>query len=543
MRHTLSKGVFADIIKELIMAFFESLSNFFQSVFFSSSPEVKKRQSLKKIEGELRAVSPVIYRNALVHENFAESLRILFLNTKQIGNILADSICSEDLQRNGMFEEQLLLTGFPPEIQDILQSLTYENRKNNARHAESLTRFMEGEHRQLEKVVKHLNTPEFVKIDAVIDRLKQLNDICRFDYMSALRLFDSSFSGAETYEPKFQAIPVDLLETSLKDLYYVCADMDITNSVSNAIIALYTLCHKDKDPKEVSDEIYNHLKRIQGVLRQVMTSKNLLNLIRLAKKDSDYIPSKAGYNGNARQKYATFLEDRFNVDGLRMKGELQDEKISEELHQIFQGIDMDVVRGYNSDINNLLKQSTPTSFAYVMPMQILRTFTRYYYEEHVKPILNDVVIEGFFNNAAYKSSFSSDVYAMNECMDEIKNFEGNFVRNGKFDETLITSLIRDSHKDVAFLNRLKELVEKINRAAKDLIQEQTNNLFKIYKIVGELLVESKTASSNNITNLRVLMISSRNKDHSEFMEKQHVAWGIFFEIMKNYVIITNTEKK
>ena len=86
-------------------------------------------------------------------------------------------------------------------------------------------------------------------------------------------------------------------------------------------------------------------------------------------------------------------------------------------------------------------------------------------------------------------------------------------------------------------------MEKINRAAKDLIQEQVNNIFRVYKLIGEILVESKTASSNNITNLRILLLSSRNRDNSEYMEKQHGLWPLFFEIMKNYVIITNTEKK
>ncbi|MBQ1795561.1 MAG: hypothetical protein II110_07755, partial [Treponema sp.] len=268
---------------------------------------------MKKIENELREAVPVIYKNSLVHENFAESLRILFENTKMIGDILANTICSDDIQRSGIFEEQLLLTGFPPEIQDILQTLSYENRKAGARQSESITRFLENEHRQLEKIVKHLNTPEFVKIDTVINKIKQLNDICRFDYITALRLFDNKFSGAPDYTPNFQAIPVDMLETSLKDLYYVGADMDISNSVSNAIIALYQLCHRASFTSEDGEEIYEKLKKIQAVMRQVMNSENLLNLIRLAKKDPDYIPPKSGYNGNTRQKYADYLEDRFNV--------------------------------------------------------------------------------------------------------------------------------------------------------------------------------------------------------------------------------------
>ena len=47
------------------MAFLEGLSNFLQSILFSSSPEVKKRQALKKIENELREAVPVIYKTMM----------------------------------------------------------------------------------------------------------------------------------------------------------------------------------------------------------------------------------------------------------------------------------------------------------------------------------------------------------------------------------------------------------------------------------------------------------------------------------------------
>ncbi|MBQ1661713.1 MAG: hypothetical protein II054_04375 [Treponema sp.] len=522
------------------MSFFQSISDFFQSIFMASSPEVKQKQALKKIESELKNTNPQIYKDGAILESFAEALRLLFENTKSILDVLSDTICSTDLERNHRFTEQLLMTGFPPEAQDILASLAYETRKEAAREEESISRFFEGQHRQLERAIKYLSAPEFVKIDQVLDNIKQLYDVCKYPYVTVLHIFDPNYSTITT--PKFQPVATELVENYLEDLYYVTAGMDVSKSTCNAVVALYKLYNKVDSATEVSENFLANMRKIQSLMKHVFTADNLRNLVRISKKDPSYEPKKALYQENSKAKYADYLENRFQVDSARIKGELQDEKISTELHQLFPDNAIVPVAGYNSELNSLLMQSTPSAFMFTMPMQILKNFIRLYYEDHVKPLLNDIVIEGYFTNPAYKSEFSSYVYAMNETMEIIKNFEEKFQRNGEFDETVINSMIKDSHKDNVFVGRLKELVDKINKTAKDLIQAEVNHVFHVYKITGELMLEAKKAHSDIIENLKVLTLSSRNRLNTETMEKEHGLWQVFLEIMKNYVIISNIEK-
>lgn len=525
------------------MAFFQNIVEFFQSLFMSSSPEVKKRQALRKIENDLRASTPVIFRGDLVDANFGEAIRQLMLNTKTVREILGQTMCTNEMERNMRYNEQLLLTGFPSDMQDFLESLEYETRKENARKTDSYERFFESEHRQLEKVLKYTATQEFKRMDGVIDSLRHLYDICNFSYISALHIFDNSFSMAEDYTPHFKSVSPELLETILIDLYHVVTGMDITVSIKNAILALGSLLNKDKYGTPRAEEtILANLKRVQGLLRQVFNEKNLQNLIRLAKKDPAFVPTRASYHENALKNYCTYLEDRFQVDSTRLKNDLKDENISHDLQQIFGDAKLVAVNGYNNDFNVQLKQS-PVSFMYTLPMQILKNFLLKYYVEHTKPLLNDVVIEGYFNNSAYKSDFSSTVYTVNDSLDRIKKFEDKFQRNGDFDETTILNYLRDSHKDTVFQNRLREMVETINKIAKEIIQNEVNNLYRIYILIGELLLESKKANSDVISNLRVLTLSSRNRENAEVLEKQYGLWKLFLDIMKNYVIINTSEKK
>src|SRR5574344_2228855 len=103
------------------MSLLQSIAEFSQSIFMSSSPDVQKRQVLRKIENELKEIHLVIFKNELVQPNFAEALRVLYVNTKPVDDILAETISSDDLQRNNRFTEQLLLTGLPPDAQETLE--------------------------------------------------------------------------------------------------------------------------------------------------------------------------------------------------------------------------------------------------------------------------------------------------------------------------------------------------------------------------------------------------------------------------------------
>ena len=167
------------------MSVFQALKDFFDSVFRSYSPEVQKKLRLKKIEITLKENPSGIYKNGLVQPNFAEALRVLYLNTKPVNNVLENTICGNDIPRNKRFEGQLVITGYSKESQELLQSLTYEERKKEVLgSSQSNSRVFEDQRRRLERLVHELNTKEFIKLDVVMVKLKQLNDLCNFNFVT-----------------------------------------------------------------------------------------------------------------------------------------------------------------------------------------------------------------------------------------------------------------------------------------------------------------------------------------------------------------------
>ena len=102
------------------------------------------------------------------------------------------------------------------------------------------------------------------------------------------------------------------------------------------------------------------------------------------------------------------------------------------------------------------------------------------------------------------------------------------------------SYVQDSHKDKDFYKKLEKMVITTNNEAHQLLQSLCTTLYSLYKYLGELLADFKKPSSEIISNLKVLMISSRNRDNTNNLDIQHPDWKIFFEIMKNYVIINTS---
>ena len=106
-----------------------------------------------------------------------------------------------------------------------------------------------------------------------------------------------------------------------------------------------------------------------------------------------------------------------------------------------------------------------------------------------------------------------------------------------FDIAVLEGYIVDSHKDNDFYTKLETMVANVNASAQKLVQEEIHHLQTAYIQINELLADAKKANSEIISNLKLLMMSSRNRDNVDLLERQLPNWTIFFEIMKNYTII------
>ena len=173
------------------MSFIQSISDFLESIFKRSSPEVQKKQQLKKLEAELREFQPVIYKNGNLQPNFAEAIYSLYKNTKVLDDLFSLTVSSSDIPRQHRFEAQLILTAYSNEYSGIIESLSFDARKEEIMNEpQNQDRIYIHQRTQCEKVIKELNSENFRRVDKDILSLRQLVDFCHIMFVPILQIFD-----------------------------------------------------------------------------------------------------------------------------------------------------------------------------------------------------------------------------------------------------------------------------------------------------------------------------------------------------------------
>lgn len=530
------------------MSIIQAIKNFFENIFHSNSPEVQKRNKLRKLESELRMHPSGIYKGELLQPNFAEALRILYMNLRPISKILDNTITSGDVKRNRNFEQELIVTGYSDEDREILESLSYENRMQalNGDSEMSEHKLFDLQRQKLERIVADLKTPQFSKMNDVLASIKQLSDLCHFNFITPLQLFDDTFAkhkDDEGYVPQYQPLPLATFENILMDLYYLTADFQITMPMGNAILALNQLLNDTENDSRTKKEILQNLRRIRAVLKNPLDSETLFKLIRLSKGDPNFVPQKASYEENVCKKFAEKLQEKFQSDELHIRNELKNSQVKQELSELFPDGKMEAIKGYSKETVEIIANNSPSNFIWVVPLQILKTFLKIYYGESLRNLLNDVVVEGLFTNPTKKSNFSQLIYSLNDSMSLISQFENTFDDGQKYSVGMIKNYINDSHRDSDFGRKLTALIDSANSEAKEIIQKTASLLNTLHADLGDFLQDAKRSSSEIVTNLKSIMFSSRNRETTSLLELQFPLWKVFFEILKNYVIIKKAKKE
>lgn len=522
------------------MGLIQAITEFLESLFNRNSPEVQKRLKLKKIDAELRAYNPPIFKNGLVLPNFAEAVRILYDNTKPLGELLSCTLGSPDAQQAARFESQLVITGFPAPEQKMLSGLTYEGRMEEFDNTSLTTsQIFDGQQRRLDKIINELHADTFKTIDAQILTARQLADFCKFSFITILQIFDPNFvsTGQSAHNPSFTSVPVGKIVNILEDLYFVTKGLSLTSASVNILTALAQLRGNLAAEKYTESVITDSLKNISYVVNHILTAEKIRMLICYAKVNINYIPKSADYKGAATLTFSEMLQGKFKSEGQRIKTEMKDNKISHEISGLFGAQALLTLEGYNDQVNARLIQNSAPAFAWVLPMRILKTFVQAYLNGQVRSLLNDIIVEGFFNNPSYKSDFSEDVFAVMESEDHIRAFEGKFLPGKPYAVSNIEGYLKDIHKEPSFMKQLEQFVNGINTEAGKIITREVNAINQVSKHVAGILQDSKKSTSENIENLKVLMMSPRNKDNTYQLESQYPSWQIFFDIMRNYAII------
>lgn len=523
------------------MAFFQSLVEFIETVFLSSNPDVKLKIDIRKIENELKMIKPEIYKNGQVTANFGNAFFILYKETAFIQGILQETINSETVQVANHYMDLLISTGFTGEYKQKLTNLSYDNLQDIILNATNQHKAFEEQARNLESILKFLHTPEFRKIEQVLCQIDRLYDICRFNYMSVIHLFDKNFD-VLTPTPTYSNVELNLLESILMDFYFLVGNYEVTNTQARAITVLAEQKNNGSINGEYHDKIMSSLKKISSVIKRVLNKQNILAMLKIIKKNPELTINPGKFNQNKLNLYTIRLQKHYASNIERIQSEIQDKKIENDIKILFEGKQIIPFKYYNAETNKFLQSSGFSSLLWVTPATVLKSFVSQFYTDQIQAFLNDIVVEGFFTNPSYKTEFAAKVFACTESLARIQEFEQRFEKDAPFDISIIKNMAIESHKNADLGKKLSKQIDTINAVAQHLLRNEVKVLKELYGIIEALLSETHKSKTENITNIKMLFSSVRNRDSVEILEKEFNLWNFFLDIMKNYVIINSTDK-
>lgn len=250
------------------MSIIQVITELIESIFRKPSPESQKKQLVKKLDAEIKTYTPVIMKNGMLQPNLGEAIFTLYKNTKPLDDLFALTVSPNNIPRQHRFEAQLILTGYSPDEQAKLEMLSFEGRKNEIMaESGSSDRIYLRQRKLFESLIKELNTENFARMDRDILMLRQFVDFCRFSFVPFLQSFDTNFiPGDFTYKPTYSELPISKAVNLLEDLYYQTADLRITTSLADQILALLQLRKGAAPVTEIEANIYTgYLKKINYV--------------------------------------------------------------------------------------------------------------------------------------------------------------------------------------------------------------------------------------------------------------------------------------
>ena len=522
------------------MSFLKKLKDMFQQLFFSSNPEVKAKLELKKNETDLKNITPAIYKNTYATPLVGRAFYTLYKETLTISKILSNTICSSDAAVSHYFTTQLIRTGYKGIALEKLDHLSYEKMKEIVMKTSSKKVAREKLKLDLDEVVKATNGEEFRKIELVLCHLDRLNDICNFKSIDVVNMFCPDFNPTiQNQNLNFISVESNKLDKYFLDLLFLTSNYEITAAQGRALVALNQLLTGKFEDDMAAEKILSSLRKISAILNHTLNKENLVLFLKVIKQTSNIQFQEASFTSNKISDYVMRLSRQFTTTFDRIETELQDQQISDDTNSLFEGKQLIEVEHYNQENSNFFVSVGFPSFLWITPVKILKSFVHYFFSEQVQSLLNDIVVEGFFNNPDYKSEFAQKVFTCTETINKIKEFENLFAKGGTYDMSVLKSYAREYNANQDLGKKLAISIESANGAANKLLKSECVAFKQMHTLIKDLLEEAHKVSATEITNIKLLFNSSRNKEKVVLLENQFSRWQFFIDIMKNYVVLNN----
>ena len=534
---------------DFINAIITAIKDFFEGLFFSSSPEYQKKRQLKTYAAELRKLNPPLYRTGeILLPAFGALLYQLYHFLQPVKAILDKTVNSPDIRAAEKYRDIFFEAILSEEQVKQRRSFTFQERSILLSTCKS---YQETEHKLQEQIhgfknfMRVFTVPTFRTREQELIKLFFLSDLCDFDYAAFLNRFNNNLqltAGTPTSisQDNFEEVFAKDVIKNLLDFQFIIRNVAITQTAVDNIVFLAQSLGNFTD--EIGEKLEKTLSTVETLLANRLKRTTIPIILKLINDDPNFEEKITVSESKPLQEYVDRMSENFQADSKRLLKITKETNITGLIEKCFGSGQLKPLDGYNDAINDAIQNLSTISFDWVKPMQLLKSFTEMYFETHYKTFLRSLLIEGFFANKQIEGQYAAIYRSCEMLLGKIKNFEQLFKPKGQCNLIEIQGYIAEIEKGKDMKKQLQKIVEIANMQAKAVVQTGSKAYADLYAFTEHLLEDIKAPTPELITNLKALVVSSKNKESFTRLEQDRHIFAMFLEIMKNYAVFGSLEK-
>ena len=534
---------------DFINAIITAIKDFFEGLFFPSSPEYQKKWQLKTYAAELRKLNPPLYRTGeILLPAFGALLYQLYHFLQPIKAILDKTVNSPDIRAAEKYRDIFFEAILSEEQVKQRRSFTFQERSILLSTCKS---YQETEHKLQEQIhgfknfMRIFTEPAFRTREQELIKLFFLSDLCDFDYAAFLNRFNNNLqltagTAAPISQDNFEEVFAKDVIKNLLDFQFIVRNVAITQTTIDNIIFLARSLENFTD--ETGVKLEKTLNTVETLLANRLKRTTIPIILKLINDDPNFEEKITVSESKPLQEYVDRMTENFQADSKRLLKITKETNITGLIEKCFGSGQLKPLDGYNDAINDAIQNLSTISFDWVKPMQLLKSFTEMYFETHYKTFLRSLLIEGFFANKQIEGQYAAIYRSCEMLLGKIKNFEQLFKPKGQCNLIEIQGYITEIEKGKDMKKQLQKIVEIANMQAKAVVQTGSKAYADLYAFTEHLLEDIKAPTLELITNLKALVVSSKNKESFTRLEQDRHIFAMFLEIMKNYAVFGSLEK-
>jgi len=508
------------------------------SLFGRTPEESEKRRRLRNLFEELKRGRPLYYRRSSkqILPAFAVSVLNLALLLRPLKDVFDKTVENPDPKLAQRYKDYLVTTRLPEKMQNLLFSFSYPSLKNRVlESADGEAEVMKID-AEFEQLVMGLSVSEFHDFDRSYTVLSRLINLCQHSLLPMLRLFDPALRSLDSADQTvFQSVSEEEILQELLDFYFILAGFEFSDSLEKNIGFLL-----DRLSRERAEEAKSRLKvvllRLQQILAEKLDANTVLILLRLIQKDPYFIPQSIQEESSFLAAFKNRLQISYQRSRERIRQQLQELAVSEDLKRLFPGGQPDQIAGYREDIDQALQDRDFTGFFEFRPLQILKNYTRMHFNRELKEPLKRLIREGKFENRIFQSMFTNTFYQCDAIEGKIAQFEEELEGSGTRSTKKLPKYIELLDQGKPVHNMVTTVLDSIGKESKRLVEEGANCFYNLCVIVLDILNDARLKTPERVSNINTLP-GGKSQEYLARVSRGYNNLYLFSKIMKNFTTI------